>query len=88
MVHFREFFKQGRLDMPTQKGIALTVPQFRQLVGDINDIAEDVDEVENYMHGSPEQSAFLSESAERNGLLEEMTANQSRISSIPATHEQ
>ena len=67
--------------MPTQKGIALTVPQFRQLVGDINDIAEDVDEVENYMHGGPEQSIFLSESAERNGLLEEMTANQSRISS-------
>ena len=57
------------------------MPQFRQLVGDINDIAEDVDEMENYMRGGPEQSVFLSESAAHNGLLEEMTANQSRISS-------
>jgi len=63
------------------------VPQFRQLVGDISDIAEDVDELESYMHGGPEQSAFLSESAQQNGLLEELTANQSRIQPYPATHE-
>ena len=63
MVHIREYYKDGQgYDKPSQKGIALTVQQFRRLFESIQDIDEDVCEIQSRMCGGSLNGSFVSQS--------------------------
>ena len=59
LVHIREYYSKGNEEIPTKKGIALTVSQWRRLVYDIKDMDEDVSEMVS--SDEADQSSFFSQ---------------------------
>lgn len=62
LVHLREYSQQGNREIPTPKGIALTIDQWRRLVCDIEDMDEDVSEMQSAFQNN--DSSFFSQGAE------------------------
>lgn len=63
MVHIREYYQdRNGQEKPGQKGIALTVQQYKRLFDCINDIDEDVHEIQSQMNGGSVNSSFISQS--------------------------
>ena len=59
LVHIREYFSKGNEEFPSQKGIALTVEQWKRLVADMPDMDDDVSEMVDSVEN--EQSSFFSQ---------------------------